>query len=174
MIIKAEIINQPYSGQFKEKIYDISTPWNSQNWTWVKFEDEDYHEWCGVFRGYPRAVALSKKYNKVLVLTSDHLFQVDCYSRELFDYESQTPYQCLTVTPSGDFIIADYYDIQKIESTLKVKSPINSPIKMDKIEFLGWVSNKLLIRCDEFLNWDNHVVLELCGDTYEITLKDID
>jgi len=44
MIIKAEIIDQPYSGQYKEKIYDISSQWNSQMWTWVKFFDEDYTE----------------------------------------------------------------------------------------------------------------------------------
>jgi hypothetical protein len=37
MISTAEIINLPYSGQYEEKIYDISSPWNSQEWTWVKF-----------------------------------------------------------------------------------------------------------------------------------------
>lgn len=171
VITKAEIINQPYSGQFKERIYDISSPWNSPNWTWVKFEEEDYHEWCGEFRGSPRAVALSKKYNKVLVLTSDYLFQVDCYSGEITEYESEPQYQCLTVTPLGDFIIADYYGIEKIESTLNDKIPLESPIKMDTIKFHDWSNNKLLITCDEFLNWSNHVELELDGDTLEITVK---
>jgi hypothetical protein len=113
VINKADIINQPYSGQYKERIYDISSSWNSLNWTWVKFEDEDFNEWCGEFRGSPRAVALSKKHNKVLVLTSDYLFHVDCDNGELIEYESQPQYQCLTVTPSGDFIIADYYSIEK-------------------------------------------------------------
>jgi hypothetical protein len=28
MIIKAELIDQPYSGQFEERIYDIRSPWN--------------------------------------------------------------------------------------------------------------------------------------------------
>lgn len=173
MITKAEIINQPYSGQYKEIIYDIPSPWNSQNWTWVKFEEEDFNEWCGEFRGAPRAVALSKKHNKILVLTSDYLYQVDCYRGELTDYESQPPYQCLTVTPSGDFIIADYYGIEKIESTLNDKIPLKSPIKMDTVTFRGWTNNKLLITCDEFLNWSNHVELELDGDTHVITAKDL-
>ncbi|PGY04904.1 hypothetical protein [Bacillus sp. AFS031507] len=116
MITKAEIINQPFSGQYKERIYDItSSSWNSPNWTWVKFEDEDFNEWCGEFRGSPRDIAVSKKYKTVLVLTSDYLFQVDSDSGELTEYESQPQYQCLTVTPSGDFIIADYYSIEKIE-----------------------------------------------------------
>ncbi|MFB3165508.1 hypothetical protein ABLO26_29595 [Neobacillus sp. 179-J 1A1 HS] len=67
---------------------------------------KDFNEWCGEFRGPPRDVAVSTKYKIVLVLTSDYLFQVDCESGELTEYESEPQYQCLTVTPSGDFIIA--------------------------------------------------------------------
>lgn len=103
LITKVEIIDQPYSGQYKERIYDISSPWNSQHWTWVKFENEDFSEWCGEFREHPRAVAFSKKYRNVLVLTSDFLFKIDCLSGELTEYESQPQYQSLTVTPSGGF-----------------------------------------------------------------------
>ncbi|WP_368657069.1 hypothetical protein AB3Z07_13585 [Metabacillus halosaccharovorans] len=171
MITKAEIINQPYSGQYKERIYDITSPWNSQNWSWVKFEDEYFNEWCGEFRGSPRAVARSNKHKKVLVLTSDYLFQVDCVSEELTEYESQPQYQCLTVSPSGDFIISDYYSIEKIELTLNDKRKLESPIKMDSITFHGWSKIKLLIKCDEFLNWSKHVDLELDGDTLEINIK---
>ncbi|MDR4946072.1 hypothetical protein [Neobacillus cucumis] len=174
MITKAEIINQPFSGQYKERIYDIKSSWNSPDWTWVKFEDEDFNEWCGEFRGSPRGVAVSTKYKTVLVLTSDYLFQVDCDSGELTEYESEPQYQCLTVTPSGDFVIADYYHIEKIESSLKDTKRVKSPIKMDTIMFHGWSKNKLLITCDEFLNWDNHLELELDGYTLEITLKDTD
>ncbi|MEH7374072.1 MULTISPECIES: hypothetical protein [Neobacillus] len=173
MITKAEIINQPFSGQYKERIYDITSSWNSPNWTWVKFEDEDFNEWCGEFRGSPRDIAVSKKYKTVLVLTSDYLFQVDSDSGELTEYESQPQYQCLTVTPSGDFIIADYYSIEKIESSIKDTIPVKSPIKMDTIKFHGWSKNKLLITCDEFLNWDNQLELELDGDTLEIIIKEI-
>ncbi|MEK4092060.1 hypothetical protein [Viridibacillus sp. FSL H8-0110] len=123
LITKAEIIEQPYSGQFKERIYDISNQWNSQDWTWIKFEDENYYEWCGQFRGAQRAVALSSKHNQTLVATSDYLFQIDCVSGELTEFksidETQTIYQDLTVTPFGDFIIADYYNIELIGETIK-------------------------------------------------------
>lgn len=173
LITKAEIINQPYSGQYKERIYDVTNPWNSQSWTWVKFENEDFNEWCGEFRGLPRAVALSKKYNNVLVLTSDYLFQMDCLSGEIIEYESNHLYQSLTVTSSGEFIIADYYSIEKIESNLKNKVLLESPLEMmDMIKFNGWSNNKLSITCKEVVNWDNNFVLELDGDTLEITLKD--
>lgn len=171
MITKAEIVNQPYSGQYKEKIYDISSPWNSQNWTWVKFEDEDFNEWCGEFRGAPRDAALSMEYNKILVLTSDYLYQLDLNSGELIEYEMQPQYQCLTVTPTGEFLLANYHIIEKIESSLRDKKTVESPIEMDEIEFHSWSNNKLSITCDEFLNWSNHVELELDGDTLEIIVK---
>lgn len=171
MIIKAEIIDQPCSGQYKERIYDISSQWNSQNWTWVKFLNEDYSEWCGEFRGLPRNVAISKKYNHVLILTLDYLFELDCHSTELIEYEFQHQYQNLTVTPLGDFLVADYYSIDIIKSSLEDKKPVESPIKMDMIKFGGWSDNKLFITCNEFLNWDNHMELELDSETLEITIK---
>jgi hypothetical protein len=88
MIVEAEIINQPYSGQFKERIYDIPSRWNSQDWTWVKFTDADFAEWCGEFRGFARGVVVSTKYNSVLVLTSDYLSQLNCNSGDIIEYES--------------------------------------------------------------------------------------
>ncbi len=171
MIIEAEIIDQPYSGQYEERIYDISSPWNSQNWTWVKFLNDDFTEWCGEFRGLPINVAISKKHNHVLILTSDYLYQLDCLSMELIEYESQPQYKNLTVTPFGDFLVADYYSIDIIESSLEDKKLLESPIKMDLINFGQWAGNKLSITCDEFLNWDNHVELELDSETLKITIK---
>ncbi|ARF12796.1 hypothetical protein [Sporosarcina ureae] len=173
MITKAEIIDQPYSGLYQEKIYDVASPWNSQSWTWIKFENEDFIEWCGEFRDAPRAVALSKKYNNVLVLTSDYLFQMDCLSGDIIEYESRHIYQSLTVTPSGEFILTDDYTIEKIEANLKDKTLLESPVEMmDMITFTGWVNNTLSITCKELMNWDNTFLLELDGDTLELTIKD--
>lgn len=171
MIIEVEIIDQPYSGQYEERIYDISSPWNSQNWTWVKFLNDDFIEWCGEFRGLPRNAAISKKHNHVLILTSDYLFQLDCLSTELMEYESQPQYMNLTVTPFGDFLVADYYSINIIESSLEDKKLLESPIEMDMIKFGRWTDNKLSITGDEFLNWDNNVELELDSETLKITIK---
>ena len=36
--MKAEIINQPYSGKFEERIYDVESVWNPQSWTCIKRE----------------------------------------------------------------------------------------------------------------------------------------
>ena len=173
MIIDVKIISQPIAGENKERIYDIASKWNSQKWTWVKFLNDDLSEWCGEFRGESRDVAISKKCNQVLVLTSDYLYQLDSLNGEITGYEEQPEYQDLTVTPSGDFIIADYYNIELIKTSIKDTEMLTSPIKMDMIKFCKWNNNKLLIICEEFLNWGNTVELELDGDTFEITVKSI-
>ncbi|RZT15544.1 hypothetical protein [Fictibacillus sp. BK138] len=170
MISKAKLIHLPYSGQYLEKTYDISSPWNSQDWTWVKFENEDFTEWCGVFRGSPRALAISKKHNSVLVLTSDYFYQLDRLNGKLTEYETQPQYQSLTVTPSGDFLIADDYYIEIIGSTLIDKKMVESPIEMDTIRFHSWTENKLSITSHEFLNWDNQLELEFDSKTLKLTM----
>lgn len=170
MIINAEIIPQPYAGIYLEKIYDIPSPWNPLDWTWVKFLNDDYTEWCGEFRGLPRNVALSKKYNVVLILTSDYLYQIDCNSAKLIEYEFQHQYKNLTVIPSGEFLLSDDYRIDITKTSLNDKQPIKSPLGMDNIEFGIWCDNILKISCDEFLNWDNHVELAFNSKTLEITI----
>lgn len=62
---------------------------------------------------------------------------------------------------SGDFIIADYYDIEKVGTRLSNKILIESPISMDNIKFNGWSNNKLLISCE----------VELDANTLELTVK---
>lgn len=107
MIIEAEIISQPYSGEFTERIYDNESAWNSQSWTFIKFTNDDYTEWCGQFRGFPRQVSVSTISNLILVLTSNYLYQLDRETGNLLELEDQPQYQILTVAPNGNFILAD-------------------------------------------------------------------
>lgn len=171
MIIEAEIISQPYSGEYTERIYDNESAWNSQSWTFIKFTDEDYSEWCGQFRGFPKKVGISKPKNTVLVLTSDYLFQLDIVTGNLTDLEDQPQYQNLTVAPNGDFILADYYNFEKITTTLNKKEKIESPIEMDLIEFKEWNNSKLEFTCDEFLNWERHLIMTYNSQTNKIEIK---
>lgn len=171
MIINVEIIRQPLAGEFEEHIYDISSQWNSQKWTWVKFINDDFSEWCGQFRGEARNVAISKKHNLILILTFDYLYSLDCLNHTIKEYEGQHHYQNLTVSPSGDFILSDYYDIYLIIDTIRDKKLLNSPIKMDMINFCEWNNNKLSIICEEFLNWGNYIELELDAYSFIITKR---
>ena len=89
MIIEAKIISRPYSGEYTERIYDNESDWNSQNWTFVKFTNDDYSEWCGEFRGFPVDVSISPQNKIILVLTSDYLYQLDINSGNLIEIEHQ-------------------------------------------------------------------------------------
>ncbi len=171
MVIEAEIISQPYSGEYTEKIYDNESAWNSQSWTFIKFTNDDYSEWCGQFRGFPRQVAISTFKNIILVLTSDYLYQLDRETGTLIDLEDQPQYQNLTTTPNGDFILADYYNFEKVSTTIKQKTSIESPIQMDMIEFKKWNNSKLEFTCDEFLNWDRHLTMTYDSETNKIEIK---
>ena len=174
MITGVDIISQPYSGQYIERIFDISSLWNSSLWTWIKFINEDLTEWCGEFRGVMKAAVISLKYNLILILTSDYLYKLSLINGELLEYEENQQYNSLTVTPLGDFIIANYYSILLMEaSSITDKKELPSPVKMDNIKFHNWNHNKLQIICDELLNWNYHgeVVLELDCETMELYLK---
>lgn len=166
MICGADIITQPGSGEYRERIYDIENRWNSQEWTWVRFEEES-EIWCGEFRGAPKGVALSKKYNRVLILTADYLYVLNCANGEIVEYESQPQYNELTVTPNGDFLVADYYDVEVIGATLKEKTIIDASLKMDMIKFHEWDDNKLKVSCYEFFNWEKRLEMFFDGDRLE-------
>lgn len=170
MIIEAEIISQPYSGEYTERIYDNESPWNSQSWTFIMFTNDNYLEWCGQFRGFPRQVAISKPNKIVLVLTSDYLYQLDAETGNLKYLEDQPQYHNLTVAPNGDFIIADYYNFEKVITTIKEKEQIESPIQMDLIKFKKWNNSKLEFTCDEFLKWDRHLTMTYDSETKKIEI----
>lgn len=171
MIIEAEIISQPYSGEFIERIYDNENAWNSQGWTFIRFTNDDYTEWCGQFRGFSKKVAISAINNIVLVLTSDYLYQLDRETGNLTDLDDQPPYQNLTTTPNGDFILADYYHFEKVSTNIRQKALIESPIQMDMIEFKKWNNQKLEFTCDEFLNWERHLIMTYDCKTDKIEIK---
>jgi hypothetical protein len=171
MIELVDIINQPYSGEFEERIYDNQSAWNSQSWTYIKFTNDDFFEWCGVFRGSPRKAEISKRRKEILILTSDYLWKLNSYNGEVIELEDHPQYQNLTVAPNGDFLLADYYNVSRIDGTLKNSKDLTSPIQMDMIEFKSWEGEKLIIECDEFMNWERHVILELDSSNWTIKIK---
>ncbi len=105
-----------------------------------------------------------------LILTSDYLYQLDRETGNLIDLEDQPQYQNLTVSPNGDFILADYYNFEKVTTSIKNKEPIESPIQMDIIEFKKWDNSKLEFTCDEFLNWDRHLTMNFNSTTNKIEI----
>jgi hypothetical protein len=173
MIIEVEIISQPYSGEFIEKIYDNESAWNSQSWTFIKFVNDDYSEWCGHFRGFPRQAAISFAHNLILVLTSDYLYMLNRDEGSLLELEERPSYHSLTVDPNGNFILADYYNFTRIATSIKNKEDIESSVQMDMIEFGNWVDDKLEFTCNEFMNWDRSLFMVYDSEANKIEIKSV-
>jgi hypothetical protein len=169
--LKTEIINQPYSGEFKERIYDIESPWNSQSWTWIKFTDENMIETVGQFRGFPKEVKYSESRNEIIVLTSDHIFRLNASDLNLIETERQLNYQDLEVSPDGTFIFHNYYEIEKMNNSLSEMIEIESPFKMDDIRFKKWNGKNLEFECEEFTNWSRKELMELDTTEWKIKIK---
>jgi len=152
MIDQIDIINQPYSGEYEERIYEHQSPWNSQSWTWVKFTKEDKSEWVGQIRGHPRQVAISTTLKETIILTSDYVYRINNLTGDIIELDEKPPYHNLTVSPNGEIIFADYYQIEKMNSSLADMEIISNPIKMDKIELTEMKNDKIRHTSDEYNN----------------------
>ncbi|MEF3077756.1 hypothetical protein [Winogradskyella poriferorum] len=169
--MKAEIINQPYSGKFEERIYDVECVWNSQSWTCIKFTDESGITKVGQFRGFPKDVKVSKQKNEIFVLTSDCAFRLDSLELNVIESEKQADYGNLEVTPNGTFILSEYSDIYKLENSLSDMQIIKSPFEMDMIEFKSWNGNILEFECTEIANYERNELMELNTNDWTIKIK---
>ncbi|MCO5250113.1 MAG: hypothetical protein M9949_01680 [Candidatus Kapabacteria bacterium] len=97
----------------------------------------------------------------------------DIKAGNISDFEDQPQYQNLTISPNGDFILSDYYKIEKVTTSIKHKEPIDSPIQMDTIVFMKWDNLKLEFICHEFLNWDSQLKMTYDSETNRIEFKSI-
>ena len=170
-IVKAEIISQPYSGEYKERIYDLESPWNSQFWTWIKFADDFGNETVGQFRGSPVAVKVSGKLNEIIVLTSDYVYRLESKELNIIEVKDEFIYQDVEISPNGIFIFHNYYEIEKMGNSFSEMEEIKSPFKMDDIKFIKWNNNKLEFTCEEFINWNRVEIMELDTNKWEIIKK---
>ncbi len=111
-------------------------------------------------------------FSKGVKLTISRLRRCKPQNGDQIEFEDQPQYHNLITSPTGDFILADYYNINLINTTLNETVNIASPIEMDMIKFKKWNDRKLEFTCDEFTNWDRHLVMEFDADKLTIEIKD--
>jgi hypothetical protein len=169
--VKAEIINQPYSGEFEERIYDVESVWNSQSWTWIKFEDNIGIEKVGQFRGFPKDVKISKQKNEIVILTSDCIFRLDTSELNIIESEKQVDYGNLEVAPNGAFLLSEYGEIYKLDNSLSDMQIIESPFELDWIKFKKWNGDILEFECSELANYEKTEIMELNTTDWSIKIK---
>jgi len=158
MIRQIEIIDQPYSGQFIERIFDIQNVWNSPQWTWVKFTEENESNWCGQFRGSPIAVGISNKLDFLYILTADHFYELNKLDGEIHNIFPQSNFINIVKTPHDEFILYDYGNLYFLKEEVKECLKIESPFNMDFIEFKFWDNNKFVFTCYEIGIYDDRTM----------------
>ena len=169
MICKALHIEQPYSGEYIEKIYDIESPWNTADWTWIRMEEEK-DVWCGEFRGRYVGVVVSELWKLVVVLTSMYIYLLDIETGEMIEYRDNMMYSDIACGPYGDIFLTDGYGLEMVtERHINQKNlkAIVMPIHADEVRFRGWQDNILIITCCEFLVRDSEKTLYLDCDLLE-------
>ncbi len=165
MIISIEPISQPCSGEYEEKIYDIESCWNSQEWTWIKFV-EDTSIWCGEFRGKYIGATFSARKGIIIVVTSDCIFIIDIATKEIIDSDRNLENCDVTCTPLGDILLSGGYSLEILRSrTISSVETIVLPINADSLRFIEYKDNILEMNCYEFGNWSNNVTLFLDCET---------
>lgn len=168
MLCKMTHIEQPFSGEYEEKIYDIESTWNSSDWTWLKFEERN-SVWCGEFRGKYRGAVLSEKIGIIVVLTSDYMYVLDLETKEILEYEQQPAYVEITCTPLDDILLSDGYELEIFRG--KEIASIDSivlPVHADSLRFVAYDGKILKMTCEELCNWENQITLLLDCDSLEV------
>jgi len=171
MIKRLEIINQPFSGQFKERIYDTQNAWNSQNWTWIKVLEDNGFEWCGQFRGVLLSIGFSNKIKYLYILTSDNLYVLDKLGGDIHKIIPQTNFKNIINTPNDDLIFYDDNNLFLLSEQNQILK-IETTISMDFIEFKTWEGNKFIFDCYEIGIWNN-VTMELDMENLLINKRNV-
>jgi len=183
MITTAKITDAPISGSYTEKIYDA--PISTENWTWIKFETNEYETFYGQFKGAPLQIALSKHNPYFYVLTDSILYEV---SRENpSDYTAHDCYDFggtitnLTLTPSGQLLLSHYYQLLQVnmplckieEDLLDALIEIKPPVLLDDIEFKDWHNDSLHIQAN-YIGTSDPVNLYFDTNTNKIYKKNVE
>lgn len=170
MIISAEVISQPLSGEYEEVVYDFSSEWKSAYWGWIKFTDDDYSEWVGEFRGEVIGIEISERFNSVLVLTKDCLFLLDRSTNKVVEIVEDPEYVQIILSPQQEYIVASDYEIAVIRESAKKPYYINISGAISCIRFRGWKEDKLILNCEDYLEYGEEIDLSLDSETFEIDI----
>lgn len=170
MIKEIKHISRPQSGDYEERFFDNESPWNSDNWSYIKFTEDDFSEWVGNFRGAFRSCAISINLKQSIILTSDYCYRLDNDKIEVIELDDQPQIIEIDVSPNGKIIGHDYYKIYDLTESIKNGTSLLSPFEMDDIHFIKWEKDNLIFTCEEFTNWSRKVELSLNSDNNEIKI----
>ena len=154
--MKAELTYQPESGAFEEVRFEQSTVWNSQVFSWVKFEDQEHQDWFGSFRGQALGyLAICELTGKVMIPTEDGTYLVNIKSRQLVKfYGVEHQISFVISAPYGrTFILASHSELYR---TNEENELIHIPcqLNMDLIKLKSISGEKVEFEFEEIGIWN--------------------
>jgi len=151
----AELTYQPESGAFEEVHFEHSSVWNSEAFTWVKFEDREYQDWFGSFRGASLGhLAISEETGNVMIPTEDGTYLVNINSRELVKfYGVEHQIRSVITSPDGrTFVIASNVELYHTNEHYELIH-IPCQLNMDLIKLKSITDNKVEFEFEEIGIW---------------------
>ncbi|MEP2772689.1 MAG: hypothetical protein ABJH05_11100 [Fulvivirga sp.] len=154
--MNADITYQPESGNSEEVYFEEPSVWNSQTWTWVKFEDSEFQDWFGSFRGEPFGhLAFSEISGHAIIPTSDATYIVDINKRELLKLiDSKYQIGHVTLAPDGQtFILASFCELFRTSINYDLIE-IQNQLDIDFVEFGSKTEDAVEFEYEEIGVWN--------------------
>lgn len=153
--VKADLTYRPESGAFDEVHFEQPSVWNSQEFSWVRFEDKDYQDWYGSFRGTPFGnIAFSELSGNAIIPTEDGTYVVNINTRKLLKFhgvEHQIR-SVITIPDSSTFVVASYYEIYRTNEDYEL-TQIDTQCSMDLIKFKSANNEYVEFEFEEIGDW---------------------
>lgn len=153
--MNAGLTYQPESGAFEEVHFEQPTVWNSQVFSWVKFEDQEYQDWFGSFRGEPLGhLAISELTGNVMIPTEDGTYLVNINSRQLLKfYGVEHQIRSVLTAPNGrTFILASHGELYRTNEEHELVH-IPCQLNMDFIKLKSISGNNVEFEFEEIGIW---------------------
>ena len=167
--MKAEITYQPESGRFEEFHFENSTVWNSQIFSWVKFEDLEYQDWYGSFRGQSLGhLAISEESGHVMIPTRDGTYLVNINNRQPIKfYGTEYLIRSVIALPNqGTFVLASCGELFRTNQEYELVD-IPCQRRMDSIKLNSVSGNIIQFEFEDLGLWSRKMGT-LNTETWEV------
>jgi hypothetical protein len=153
MTVQADLVYQPTSGKYREKIFDIpKQDFTIRAWSWVLFTKSDGTEWVGSFhggQGNKRFTAVFNDLPIVFIVSDGQGYIVNAETEELLQCtEEDTIREAISTSDTPLVIYANIWKIFTVDKSRVVKE-LEVPFKFYFVWFKKVSGNILEMKYEE-------------------------